>query len=94
MSEQCGNCRFWMRGDDVDGEGQCHRHAPPAVNFYAFGAELLRHLTTISWRFASDDQRERDFAKYEDAAGDTFAVWIRTDESEWCGDYELGRQRQ
>lgn len=94
--ERCDRCRFWViaeqhfghlkGGHPDDEEGTCHRRAPhPTMGW--FEAEVLSHLTTLSWHIATDEEAQRDFGSWEEAHTE-FCSWPTTEADDWCGEFE------
>lgn len=92
-SDECRRCRFWVAGrhgphggshpDDLPGE--CRRRAPvPVPNAWA---TTLKYLTMISWRFCSEEERQKEFEDWEDVDDSCKTWWPNTRAVDWCGDF-------
>ena len=96
MTRRCDTCEFWERGDrggaddEVhvdDRQGRCRR-SPPRPTMGDWEYEILRHLTTISWRNANEHEQETEFRDWEEAV-EAPVIWPITTASDWCGEWRV-----
>ena len=72
-------------------EGECHRHAPrPTLG--TFEHEVLKHLTTLSWNIATEEQKSMDFDSWEEAQSYP-GHWPVTQAKDWCGDWRKEKRQ-
>jgi hypothetical protein len=73
MSEECGNCRFWLKRTDRAGDGgggYCRRFPPFAPSSYT--TEVLYSPYRFYTRPGSDHLND---------------AWPNVHQQEWCGEY-------
>ena len=95
MTERrCDTCEFWVRncGDDEDAhvddmKGKCHR-LPPRPTMGDFEYEALKHLSTIAWQSADEEQQHLEFFGWEEAIFEQ-VTWPVTTASDWCGEWRV-----
>jgi hypothetical protein len=95
---RCDACEFWVLGGQFlpdnqmkkhkdDRLGYCRRRAPSPYS-HDIPHELLRHLTHLSWKACTEEERATDFDDWEEAGLQSGHVWPMTTGSDWCGDWQ------
>ena len=95
-TKRCDNCEFWDLDDQWDEShnegrhpddyvGNCHRNAPrPTMGNFEY--EILKHITIVTWKHATEEEKEREFKNWEEAyLGEV--SWPSTKASDWCGEW-------
>jgi hypothetical protein len=93
---RCDACEFWVLGGERSAEDEMKKHADdrsgycrrnaPFPHDYGTAYELLKHLTHLSWKACTEEERETDFKDWEEACLRTRA-WPMTEGSDWCGEF-------
>jgi hypothetical protein len=95
MTEQCGNCRFFLdamrREDgsiDRDRESMCRRRSPRRQSFMFTTVELLQEITHALNAIANVQADEYDAVNTEMTEAWDKNVWPHVHEYDWCGEYQ------
>ena len=89
--QRCDLCQFWVLGEQWrqgadDKIGTCHRMAPrPTMGWFEY--EILKHLTTLSWKVSSEEEQKSKFNDYEEAYLQSCS-WPSTTAIDWCAEFD------
>ena len=97
MKEICGRCQFWefiRKPKDDYAWGECRRHAPQPTQFLL--GIIARNSGGIRWAVeesANVEHENSDDYLVETAEQHEVSQWPRVQCDEWCGEFELAKDR-
>lgn len=77
----CSDCDHWAEGGEgIDGQGECRRHAPTAINVWLVARAALGKTSALN---------AKGFHEVPDMSTDDTAVnWPMTYGYDWCGEFK------